>query len=431
MASRQPPVHYGTPWPTSGSATAKRLVVPSQAALEAPIHSAVAVVGGPPQFSSEACFSIRHLVAYSPSVRRRTATATGSGAFCRKAATPVWRVSRVAGAAILLVAAAIPGAAGATPSARLVYSRSAGAASCADEQALRAAVAKRVGYDPFFPVAKQTIVASISRVAGRRFVARIVLVDERGVEFGAREFHVEEACADLLDTMALAIAIAIDPQSLAREPRPQNPPAPEPPPTVDALPVVERSSLGAAATPSPAPTPAATPAMRLRSPGAPVMLEAAAGVVGSVGVAPAPGIGGALGAALRWRDVSLGLEGRFDAPASVRIQGGGSASTSLVLLALAPCGYAGPLLGCGLIQRGQMRASGEAPGAVEKSVPWWAAGGRFGLQVPVGGDRTVLRLSSDLLVNLVPQIVQLAGTQAWKAPRMTESLGLDVVVHFL
>jgi hypothetical protein len=51
--------------------------------------------------------------------------------------------------------------AGATPQARLVYSRGTGAEDCADEHALRRAVAARIGYDPFFPWAPKTVVASM------------------------------------------------------------------------------------------------------------------------------------------------------------------------------------------------------------------------------------------------------------------------------
>jgi len=159
-------------------------------------------------------------------------------------------------------------------------------------------------------------------------------------------------------------------------------------------------------------------------------LDATAGIVASVGVAPAPAVGAALGATARWRVASLGLEGRFDAASSAPIQGGGSASSSLVLVSLVACGHSGPVFGCGLVQAGQMRA-GEAPNVSEQSAPWWAVGGRIGIVLPVGGDRTGFRLRSDLLGNLAPQTLTLNGLQAWKAPRFSESLGADVVIHFL
>src|SRR4030081_2361177 len=74
----------------------------------------------------------------------------------------------------------------ASPSARLVYARSADAASCPNETTLRRAVAARFGYDPFFAWARQTVVVQISR-DGRRYTARVQLVDDQGLARGARE----------------------------------------------------------------------------------------------------------------------------------------------------------------------------------------------------------------------------------------------------
>ncbi|MGH7440137.1 MAG: hypothetical protein ACRENE_30975, partial [Polyangiaceae bacterium] len=63
----------------------------------------------------------------------------------------------------LLTAVLVCRTAGATPSARLVYSRTTEASSCPDEAELRKAVATRLGYDPFFSWARQTVVVQISR----------------------------------------------------------------------------------------------------------------------------------------------------------------------------------------------------------------------------------------------------------------------------
>ncbi len=63
-------------------------------------------------------------------------------------------------AGVLLLSA---GRAAAAPTGRLVYSRAPGAESCADEATLRRSVAARVGYDPFFPWAKRTVVANLAR----------------------------------------------------------------------------------------------------------------------------------------------------------------------------------------------------------------------------------------------------------------------------
>ena len=84
----------------------------------------------------------------------------------------------------------------ATPSARLVYVRDKGAEDCPDEAALRAAVAARLGYDPFFPYAKATLFAEVGR-DGNVIRARVRLVDEGNDVRGARDLeHKGARCAD-------------------------------------------------------------------------------------------------------------------------------------------------------------------------------------------------------------------------------------------
>jgi hypothetical protein len=50
----------------------------------------------------------------------------------------------------------------ASPAAHLVYVRDPTASVCPDEESLRQAVRRRVGYDPFFPWAKTTVVVEIT-----------------------------------------------------------------------------------------------------------------------------------------------------------------------------------------------------------------------------------------------------------------------------
>jgi hypothetical protein len=290
-----------------------------------------------------------------------------------------------------------------------------GAESCSGEETLRADVAKRVGYDPFFPSAKQLIVANLATDPAGGFVARIQLIDERGVAYGTRVFHADRDCADLVDTVALAIAIAIDPRSLA--PRPATAPAP-----------------AQAAPPAPAPEPREPPreppANSLPAPpGVPVTFDGVVGLVASAGVAPTLAMGGAIGAVVRWRRVSLEIDGRVDAPASVPAQGGGRVSTWLASLTVAPCAHAGVLVACALAQGGAMRASGDETGGTDTWVNWWAAGARFGVTTPLS-ERIAFRLRSDLVANLEPQRLDLNRIRAWTAPPMAESLGADLVGHF-
>jgi hypothetical protein len=310
--------------------------------------------------------------------------------------------------------------ASATPSARLVYSRAAGAESCPDEEALRRAVAARVGYDPLFAWAKKTIIARMAPATSRGFVASVTLVDEQGHEHGARSVHTDRACDELLDVAALAIAIAIDPQSLAPHPsasqsQQELPPAPAPSPP---------------SPPPDEPSPDLTsPPDRGTSPSP--LLSGGVGTVLSAGVAPRPAAGLALGATVRWGRVSVGIEGRIDAPASAMASGGGSVSSWLVAAAVVPCAYAGPVLFCALGQVGSMQTTG---GGVSDgrspSVLWLAAGGRFAVEMPLEG-RSVLRVRSDIVGNYRPPALYLHSVSVWQAPEISSSLGADIVIHFL
>ena len=324
-------------------------------------------------------------------------------------------------AAVLLVAA--PGVARATPSARLVYSRGHGAESCADEAALRRAVASRVGYDPFFPWAKRTVVAEIS-AAGARYFARVFLVDERGIEQGSRTLEVQGDCSELLDTAALAIAIAIDPHSLA----PRKPDAAALPPP--ASPPVTRNSVEAV---RPGPAAAQSVPLSTALATARVRFEGEIATVTSVGVAPLPAIGIALGGGVRAGRLSLAIEGRIDAPASVptaRASDGSSGVVSswLAVATLVPCWHVGPTVVCALAQGGSMRVGTDAT-VVARWNPWWAVGGRFGVDVPLDGD-LALRVDSDLLADLQPPSLEVNGQPAWNAPRLAASLAADLVVLF-
>ena len=110
------------------------------------------------------------------------------------------------GMAVLVTARLAHGGA----SARLVYARAPEASSCPDETALRSAVAARLGYDPFFPWAKQTVVVQVWR-ENRQYRARLQLVNEAGLAHGTRSLASgQPACAELFDAAALAISIAMD-----------------------------------------------------------------------------------------------------------------------------------------------------------------------------------------------------------------------------
>jgi len=90
------------------------------------------------------------------------------------------------GSGLLLACLLVPRLSWGQVPTRLVYVRSPAASDCPEQSALEAAVATRLGYDPFSPWGDQTIIATISRSMGS-LVARAELVDHGGIEQGSRQ----------------------------------------------------------------------------------------------------------------------------------------------------------------------------------------------------------------------------------------------------
>jgi hypothetical protein len=306
---------------------------------------------------------------------------------------------------------------GATPTARLVYSRTADAESCPDEADLRQAVAARVGYDPFFAWAAKTIVAHTASARPQGFVVNIDLIDERGVAHGARELRTEGTCRELLDAAALAIAIAIDPQSLARS---------------ASKPVARETEDGVTLRPpDPAPAnlvaPRGEPDVSDSKASHPLTLEGGGGLVASSGVGPAPAFGLALVGGIRGQRLSLGLDALVALPAGRPVQFGNLSSWA-VLATLAPCAQIGPSQTCAIAQVGTLQASGSSSES-HRSALWLAAGGRLGVLWPVEGS-TMVRVRTDILGDLQRHAYWYGGVLAWTSPPVAFSFGLDVLAHF-
>src|SRR5580765_3144017 len=92
----------------------------------------------------------------------------------RAVAGPTGRVVRAVGLGLPIALAAIPALAAPPParSAKLTYSRGAGASDCPDEDVIRAGVAARLGYEPFNDGAQLLVAATVSRT-GHTLEARI------------------------------------------------------------------------------------------------------------------------------------------------------------------------------------------------------------------------------------------------------------------
>jgi hypothetical protein len=180
--------------------------------------------------------------------------------------------------------------------ARLVSLRGPATETCPPESDLRDAVAARLGYDPFFTWARDTLFVEVAAEPPGGFVARVKLVDGDNTVRGERELHARKACADLVPALALTISLAIDPTAgEGKAPPPDAPPRERP---------VDLDASTEATVPSPPPdVPSVEP-----TPAEPAGLRWALGVgmLGALGAAPAANVGLSVFGEARYRWASVG-----------------------------------------------------------------------------------------------------------------------------
>ena len=337
---------------------------------------------------------------------------------------------RLVGPVGMLALVFTAGAAHATPSARLVYTRSEDAALCPDEAALHKAVAARFGYDPFFAWARQTIVVQIWREQGR-YMARVQLVNEQGVARGTREIRSDgEDCPDLFGAAALAISIALDASASATAAvdAPDASPPLATPPELPPAPTPAPAPARIDERPSEAPTDAAVLAARATD-GA---LRTGIGALASTFIGPklAPGI--VVFGDVRSHAVSLGVELQADVstPADVNLPESapstGQIASALFAAAVVPCAHYRRVFGCALGEIGWLQAWGwgVAQGG-SSGTPFVGVGARAGAEWPLS-RRLFVRVHVDALANLDRATLELDGQRVWSVPPFGGALGVGL-----
>lgn len=346
--------------------------------------------------------------------------------------------SAVISAFVLGVCALRSSVAGAAPgdATRLEYARSEAAASCPDRTALKAAVRSRLGYDPFFPAARQTVVVEIID-SGRALVARMRLVDEQGMIVGSRELREKRGqCEELVAALSLAISIALDP-SAALGPRPTE--------TVKANPA-ESTETAEAASADPAPeaeskSVAQEHPQKTTEPRADrgqtsllaqerLRLAARAALFADLGSAPALAFGYRAGLDLQRSRVRIAAEFSQQFPASKELSEGKRAHASLLAGTLAPCFASDTLAGCGLVSVGALRSRGENVENPQSQSTFYAAlGARFEF-TPLLFGKLRLLTQIDAMKPVTPISLRVAGAEVWQTPVLTFSAGLGLRLRF-
>lgn len=311
------------------------------------------------------------------------------------------RLRTALSAAIVLFAAPEARAAARPLNIALEYERGDGAEACPDAAHFEPLVRARVGRDPFVAPADLQAQVRIVRVA-RELVGT---VDVKGSV--RRELRSASAdCDELAASLALALAVRIDPASFVSPP-------PSPPPS---------SQAGETAPPAEGRDPAPT-AERAPSEGKPLSGISSIGAVGVLGGGPQPTAGATIQVGVRGRILSLALEGRGDLPSEEVLASGARVRAGILAASLVPCLHHRFLLGCLLATGGVLRASGESVlEAKSESAPLFAIGARAGAEVRVAGPFFV-RIHVDVLAPLTRATLRIDGAPAWRTPAFSGALG--------
>ena len=317
---------------------------------------------------------------------------------------------------LLAILVASPASAGL--SARLVYLRSGTAENCPEQAALKKAVARRLGYDPFLLSAPHMIVAEVSGSASE-LRARARLLDESGIVLGSRELLGKGSdCAELIASLALAISLTLDPMAAATDPGPEPSVAPE---------VARPEPVEPVAEPVPKPMPPpqrAAPVITPVETKKTTSLSLQAGMVGSYGWVPALSPAVELGLVLRHQSWSLSLDVVGVAPQTRTSPEGLSARVWVAYAALSPCLWVSPVGVCALGTLGRYAGKG---GGVDMSRSGSdlhaAAGMRVQAMLPLS-DRWSLGMHADGVRVLTRSQFIVAGQEIYRPAPWAANLGI-------
>lgn len=299
---------------------------------------------------------------------------------------------------VVIAIASHAGVASAEGDPLTAYERRGAAWQCPDRRVLAEALTQHLGTGGD-RVAFRVAVTMAGE--GGELWAEARLLD--GEQVVAERFIVARSgdCAELVEAVALALAIAL-------VPGPENQPA---------------------ASVEVGPAPAARPAALLPVQGPELRYSAGLGLAAGFGVAPGLATGITLEARARRGLVSLGLEYRHDREAFEPIAGG-AVGTRLQVASVMPCAHRGPLAACAVASAGALHGQGhDLDGARADVTPYFAYGARLAVIQPVGAGVS-LRLAADVLGITTGTTVRVGDMEVWSTGPAAASLGVAAVADF-
>lgn len=316
----------------------------------------------------------------------------------------------------------------ARPTARLVYVTD-DPSACPNEQQVSAAVSERLGYVPFQAGATRVVTLMVKR-RGAGWFGTVEAIEDASVR-GRRELTSDSrSCADLVSSLALSVALLLEPDGKIAEREAPAPPA-------------SRASNHAA--PAPAPQivdprddPFANGASTPAEPRGPEPHRAhravwAFGLIaaGSLGSEPRLAPAGGLFGDVRFEGWRLGIDARADVPTSSEPVGGVGVRVWLAQGTLVPCLVRGFTAVCALASMGALSASGEGALARPRRehAAYVALGGRFEATLPLSMGPIALRAYGDLVVPLTQPTFAIAAVPLWTVPSLAGAVGVRVALE--
>lgn len=279
-------------------------------------------------------------------------------------------------------------------------------------------VAAHLGFDPFVPESEVRISARIARQG--KVIEGLLRIQEGSQKPGLwRKGTHPNVCRELVEEMALAIALALDPLGEHRSPvtvvQPPPPPPPPPPPVVvaSAPPLPRRVETGTVALEAPL-----TRQLRL---GLEVGL--------SLGLVPAPTANFGVGLTYQVERFELDLHLRATASGAVEVGPRADASALAVYAELYPC-YDFPVGAgfwslCAAFGAGAFYAQGqELEPSRTATKPLVIGGARLGYRLPLGRSGASLELNAEADAAITRMILVVGGREIWRQPPLSGLLTL-------
>lgn len=333
---------------------------------------------------------------------------------------------------------------------RIELTRGPGTERCPDERFLRAAIARRMGFDPFDAEASLTMAASIEQAEGE-LIASAYLRDRRGVVLWADRYTTRGDCKALVSTVALSIAVQLD--DTGELPPPQAAPAPQEEPVMPAeapcspeRPCAGQPELPPNEAPRVRPPDRAPPARelsRVRAPPPSSAGQAAAerfrwtvgaGATMALGLTPGVAVGPTLSVAGRWPAWSIALEARGLSSLSTNVDDVRVATSALTANA-ALCLHRQFLFACGVGELGVLRVVPEAPRIARTLLNLRAGiGVRAGVGWPLSESLSGYGTAEAVQRTVDASLLRrrgIAGTDraAWSAPALGVAFGIGLQLN--